>query len=348
MSSNNLTQVLLRNSDYLSANAALLVNLPADSFIDEYQALYPEITLAHFTTNFEQHQAIAQNNRQIDNQFGITFTSEQKFDLIILAFPKTKAEFAFTLHALQQNMTEDARIMVVGENKGGVKSVPKLAKELIKFCNKIDSARHCSLFSGLRIVVEQDFNLDDWYKRYSVSVNDIALTVAALPGVFSQTELDVGTRLLLENLPETLSGQLLDFGCGAGVIAAFVGKKAEQTGNELTLNLADVSALALHSAEQTLAENQLIGTTIATNSLSHITAKYDCVVSNPPFHQGVKTNYLATETFLGKIKLNLIKSGKIYVVANSFLRYQPIMEQAIGKTTITAKAKGFTIYQCQS
>lgn len=348
MSSSNLSQVLLRNSDYLSANSVLLVNLPADGFIHEYQSLYPQITLAYFTTNFEQHLAVKQSSPTIDNQFGVTFESEARFDLIILAFPKTKAEFAFTLHALQKNMTEDARIMVVGENKGGVKSVPKLAKELIKFCNKIDSARHCSLFSGLRIPAEQAFEIDSWIKRYPLKVNNTSLTIAALPGVFSQSELDVGTRLLLENLPEKINGKTLDFGCGAGVIAAFIGKSQATQTNAPELHLADVSALALYSAEKTLTENGLSGTFIATNSLSHISEKYDCVVSNPPFHQGVKTNYQATETFLGDIKRHFTPKGSIYVVANSFLRYQPIMESAIGMTKTLAKAKGFTIYHCQT
>ncbi len=57
-------------------------------------------------------------------------------------------------------------------------------------------------------------------------MSNVTLTVASLPGVFSQKKLDVGTALLLNNLPEVMQGKVLDFGCGAGgVISCFIGKK---------------------------------------------------------------------------------------------------------------------------
>ena len=43
-------------------------------------------------------------------------------------------------------------------------------------------------------------------------------------GVFSRGELDTGTRLLLEALPETMGGEILDLGCGWGPIG--IGVKA--------------------------------------------------------------------------------------------------------------------------
>ena len=92
--------------------------------------------------------------------------------------------------------------------------------------------------------------------------------------------------------------------------------------------------------------NNLTGQVFPSNSLSDVKGKYDYVISNPPFHQGLKTNYLATETFLSKIKPHLKPKGHVIVVANSFLRYQPIMEKEIGRTQVLAKKKGFSLYYC--
>lgn len=41
-------------------------------------------------------------------------------------------------------------------------------------------------------------------------------------GVFSRGELDTGTRLLLDALPETMAGEILDLGCGWGPIGISV------------------------------------------------------------------------------------------------------------------------------
>jgi 16S rRNA (guanine1207-N2)-methyltransferase len=46
------------------------------------------------------------------------------------------------------------------------------------------------------------------------------LTICALPGVFSQNHLDVGTAVLLPYLNQVKSGRIADFGCGAGIISA--------------------------------------------------------------------------------------------------------------------------------
>jgi len=98
------------------------------------------------------------------------------------------------------------------------------------------------------------------------------------------------------------------------------------------------------TSEKTLALNNINATVFPSNSLSEVTNTYQHIVSNPPFHQGVNTNYQATETFLSGIHKNLKKKGSITIVANSFLRYQPIMEQYIGCTSVITKAQGFTIY----
>lgn len=341
MSTNNLSQLLLRNPLLLKGKAPLLINLPPDSFIDEYLALFPDIEISYYSTNFEFFQAVDNSkSNKIKSYFSSEYKSETLHDLVIIAFPKCKAELAFTLAMLSDSLSEEATILVVGENKSGIKSLPKLSAGYISHCNKVDSARHCVLYAGISIKQDKTFNIEDWYKTYSLDVNDIALTVASLPGVFSQKELDTGTKLLLENLPSDLSGEVLDFACGAGVIACFIGRKFGST----SLTLTDVSALALTSAEKTIALNKLSGKCIASNSLSHIGGKYDHVVSNPPFHQGVKTNYQATESFLKSIKSKMKPSGSISIVANSFLKYQPIMEQAISKTSLIDKKNGFSIY----
>ena len=341
MSLSNPSQLLMRNSDLLEADHPLLVNLPADGFIGAYLEEYPDSKLTCFNNNFEQYQALRQNYRgKAEFVFDSQYRSGQKHDLVVIAFPKSKAELAYTLAMINPQLTEKTLVLIVGENKGGVKSTGKLAADYLHHIAKVASARHCTLFSGQANTELPPFDMQAWFKHYHFTLGDIKLEIASLPGVFSQNALDKGTELLLHHLPAQLDGSLLDFGCGAGVISCFIGKKYPKA----QLTLLDVSALALASAEKTLALNGLSGKVFPSNSLSEVREKYQHIVSNPPFHQGVKTHYVATESFLRQIKAHLKPRGSVTVVANNFLSYKPIMEQAIGTTTTVANEKGFAIY----
>ncbi|MCP5775072.1 class I SAM-dependent methyltransferase, partial [Klebsiella pneumoniae] len=66
--------------------------------------------------------------------------------------------------------------------------------------------------------------LADWAQHYTVSTPNGDLIICALPGVFSQNRLDVGTATLLPYLSQITSGKIADFGCGAGVISAYLAK----------------------------------------------------------------------------------------------------------------------------
>lgn len=353
MSLSNPSQVLLRNSELLVAKLPLLINLPEDGFIDAYIELHKPEKISCFNNNFIDYQAITTKhcgtNTVSDNKVQTTFASSYQtrlcHDLVIIAFPKSKAELSFTLAMVAHCINDKTKILLVGEKKGGIQSALKLTQQTLSCCQKVDAARHCMLFAGLfkpeKLSVV--FDLQEWFTKYQITVDGVTLTIASLPGVFSQQKLDVGTELLLANLPKSLTGKVLDFGCGAGVISCFIGKRF----NDVQLSLLDVSALAITSAKESLALNGLSGHVFASNSLTEVNEKYQYVVSNPPFHQGIKTHYQASESFLTGIKDKLNKKGCITIVANSFLRYQTIMQAHIGDTQVIVKDKGFTIYQAQ-
>ncbi|WP_206485205.1 methyltransferase [Thalassotalea sp. G2M2-11] len=338
----NLSQLLARNEDLLKAKTPLLINMPDDDAAQLIKQQNPQSQVSYYDTNFELHLAhqAKPNHACI---FAAQYQTDITHDLVIITFPKSKNELLFTLSMLADCTTEDTNILLLGENKSGIKSIAKLIKDLCTYCNKVDAARHCLMFEITLSNSQQAFNLDDWYNYYQVELGQTSFKVAALPGVFSQKGLDTGSKVLLEHLPNSITGSLLDFGCGAGVIATFIGLTHPQT--ELTL--ADVNALALTSSQKTLAINGLTGKTIATNSLSHIQEKYQFVISNPPFHQGIKTHYLATEQFLAGVYQQLTPQGRLLIVANSFLQYQPIIEQAFGHVNTIVKKQGFSVYQAK-
>jgi len=71
------------------------------------------------------------------------------------------------------------------------------------------------------------------------------------------------------------------------------------------------------------------------------------ILSNPPFHVGVHTDYFATENLLRKAAKHLKNGGELRLVANSFLKYQPLIEEHLGICAIKAEGQGFRIYRAK-
>ncbi|MEG0996666.1 MAG: methyltransferase, partial [Clostridia bacterium] len=98
-------------------------------------------------------------------------------------------------------------------------------------------------------------------------------------GVFSRTELDRGTEVLLNALPDEMSGEVLDMGCGYGAIGVAVG--AVNAACHVTM--ADINeracGLARINAERAGLRTQVLESDGYARVLNE---RYDWVLQNPP------------------------------------------------------------------
>ncbi|MEC8208371.1 MAG: methyltransferase, partial [Pseudomonadota bacterium] len=193
------------------------------------------------------------------------------------------------------------------------------------------------------LTLNDNFAIGRYHKQFQVKAGDIEFTAISVPGVFNHGALDVGTAVLLNNAPSISKGKVLDFACGAGIIATYLGKKQP----ELEFVCSDVSALATYATEQTLALNNLKGQAVLSDGLSDINGKFDLIISNPPFHTGIATDYTIAEAFLSSAKQHLSKQGKLTIVANSFLKYPPILEAQFGQYSTDFKNTKFAVYSAK-
>lgn len=189
----------------------------------------------------------------------------------------------------------------------------------------------------------QAVELESLAEVFDVPLADGPLKVVSLPGVFSHGRLDRGTELLLEHLDKLPSGHLLDFGCGAGVLGAAVKRRYPHN----TVTLLDVDAFAAASSRLTLAANGLEAEVLTGDGIDAAPMGLNTILSNPPFHVGVHTDYHATENLLRKAAKHLAKGGELRLVANSFLKYQPLIEEHLGVCAIKAEGQGFRIYRAK-
>lgn len=251
---------------------------------------------------------------------------------VVLYVPKEKPLFWMILANLAACLAAGVPLYLVGSNRGGIKSLVKSLPDAWQPALKVASGNHCVLFQTQRTETPVSaFSLADYATDYPLAVPGAAtpMHVANLPGVFSDQKLDQGTAVLLEYLatqqrPKTLS-RVLDFACGSGVIGGFI--RAYFAPTELIA--CDISAMALHCAEHTLASQALASSyqVLASDGLTEVRGHFDWIISNPPFHAGQQTDYSIAEQFFEAAAKQLTRNGRLTIVANSFLGYNERLER---------------------
>lgn len=330
------SQVLLRNTEHLEQGHWLLVN-PADNQI------FTELSDCHVTgfhQYFDQYQACL--NTQAPQLFAAICKLDEELDGAVIYLSKAKQHNQMLLANIAPLLKPGGQLLLVGENKAGIKSAGKLLEQFGQ-PNKLDSARHCTLFAVQIEKPAEPFDISKWQRKLDLTVDDIQFSIVTLPGVFSAEHLDPATELLLNNIESVPSGQLLDFACGAGPIGCYLGLKNTNS----CITMCDVNALALYCAEQSAGLNDIDAKVIASNGLAELTGKFQAIYTNPPFHTGIKTDYKITQHFIHDAKGYLQRNGSLTLVANRFLAYPDLLQAKFEHFQVAAQSSKFNLYICR-
>jgi 16S rRNA (guanine1207-N2)-methyltransferase len=330
------SQLAERQQDYFRGKHLLIAGELEDDYPLSLLAVCQSVTI--FTTHYGYYRRF-KHQPGIHIYFGTELADDCQADMVLLYWPKAKQEAEYLLAMLMAKFGEGTEIVVVGENRSGIRSIEKMFRPYGNI-RKYDTARRSAFYWGQCTRQSQPFEITAWFKTYRIYYRQQEITVKSLPGVFSHGALDPGSQLLLDTLP-SLEGEILDFGCGAGVIGTVLAASSA----DVSISMCDVSAFAIASSQATLAANGIVGHVFPSDIYSDIKTRYNHIVSNPPFHAGLDTSYHAAETLLTKAPDHLAPGGTLSIVANSFLKYPPLIEQAFGHCRTLAKNNKFAIYQ---
>lgn len=267
---------------------------------------------------------------------------------LVVFLPKARAELELRLALARWLAADGARLVLVGEKKEGIAGAVKQLKAVVPGAAKVDSARHCQVWCAEGVVPLPALDLREWMSWTGVESGGVHIEIAGLPGIFSQGELDDGTRMLLETLADhpVRASHILDFACGSGVIGAWLAAWQKQQGSpHLTVDGVDVQSQAVTCARATYQRNGVSGEIVASDGLSAIEGAWPAILSNPPFHSGVRTDTSMTERFLRDVGRHLRPGGEMRLVANSFLPYEPLIKRCIGPVERLREDRRFTVYR---
>lgn len=161
-------------------------------------------------------------------------------------------------------------------------------------------------------------------------------------GVFSRTELDPGSALLIESAGN-LSGQVVDMGCGWGPIGLFLARKNPSA----QFLMADVNERAVELTRRNIRENQIPNArALQSDGLAALPETFDYFISNPPIRAGKKVIY----DWFAQAQRRLVPGGALMIVirkqqgAPSALSY---LKEIFGDAGVIARSKGYWILRAQ-
>lgn len=177
--------------------------------------------------------------------------------------------------------------------------------------------------------------------EYEVAGNHFKFTTDN--GVFSKNHVDIATSFLLKTIYEEVQGDVLDVGCGYGVIGISVAKKS----NVRSVTMLDVNRRALELAQRNSERNKINDKIkiVESDGFEKIDEKYDTIITNPPIRAGKSVIYKMYED----AKEHLKDGGVLYLVINkkhgapSTITF---LNTLFGNCEVLDKKTGFNVIKC--
>ena len=173
---------------------------------------------------------------------------------------------------------------------------------------------------------------------------DLDLTVCAHGAAFGGTSVDLGTRFLLSFLPQLPVDALdvVDLGCGTGVLAAVVARQLPAS----RVLAVDESAAACRSAAATAVANG-VAERVSVQRVDLLTgtedSSVDLVLCNPPFHRGSARDSDVAFAMFADAARTLRPGGELWTVYNTHLPYLPALRRMVGPTQIRGQNRRYLV-----
>ncbi len=269
-----------------------------------------------------------------------------RVDVLLVRVPKSLALLEDQLHRLAPALHEGSVVLGTGMVKEVHTSTLRLFERLVgptRTSLARGKARLITAAPDPRVLAAA--GPSPWPLRWQVPPDAGAAagrTLVNHAGVFCADRLDIGTRFLLAHLPPVPAGDVVDLGCGNGVLG--LAALLANPGTRVTFT--DESFPALASAQETVRENGLTGRTVflagdGTAELPYGSA--DLVLNNPPFHTHQATSTAAARRMFTGARRILRPGGELWVVANRHLGHHITLRRILGTCEVVAGDPKFVV-----
>ncbi|WP_354643474.1 methyltransferase [Kitasatospora camelliae] len=273
----------------------------------------------------------------------------ERIDLLLVRVPKSLALLEDQLHRLAPAVHPGTTVIGTG-------MVKEIHTSTLALFERILGPTRTSLAEKKARLIfctpectperERDRGANPWPHGYRLPTGIGAVSgrpVTNHAGTFCAEKLDIGTRFLLQHLPERRGPErVVDLGCGNGV----VGTAAALGNPEAEVLFIDESYQAVASAEATHRANVPAGKAeyLVGDGLAEVPdGSVDLVLNNPPFHSHqATTDATAWRMFTGARRA-LRPGGELWVVGNRHLGYHVKLRRLFGNCAVVASNPKFVV-----
>ena len=262
------------------------------------------------------------------------------FDLVIIKIPKNLAMLEDELYKIRNHCNETTIILAAAMSKHIHTSTLKLFERIIGTTSTSLAQKKA------RLVFSKALNpangASPYPKQYKSDVTNENYSNHA--NVFSREKLDLGSRFMLEYIPQSESyTHILDMACGNGVL----GIAAAKLNSSAKISFVDESFMAVESAKtnvKNLLNNQSNYDFKVTDCLQGLdNDAFDLIINNPPFHQNhVVGDFIAWQMF-NEAKQKLKTGGELIIVGNRHLGYHIKLKKLFGRCEMLASNEKFVV-----
>ncbi|MHB8628302.1 MAG: methyltransferase [Aggregatilineales bacterium] len=297
-----------------------------------------------------QGQIAARHTSNVNVSDGV-FPGESTFgtfDVALLPLPKGRDYARALIWSARRALRPDGKLYIAGPGDGGIKSALADAAVLFGGAVTLTTRKRCRIGvakqpSTFPEAYPAEWGTDATYMQQFTIAN---LPIWSMPGVFSWQGLDDGTAFLLDNLSIVPGERVLDVGCGYGVIGLTA---AVRGAGEVTLT--DDSLLAAGCAHASVESARCANVTIVAGDLFdglERKQKFDLIVSNPPFHQGLEADTNVARRLIRESGAWLAQGGRLIIVGNVFLRYDRLIRESFPHVRTVAENTRYAVWEAKT
>jgi 23S rRNA (guanine1835-N2)-methyltransferase len=347
--------LLNENHSFLTVNDAYgALSIP---LIDYSPAAWGDsyVSFKAIKYNLEQNGHSDEGVRLLDN----TRLSTKKYSIILLKIPKSMLLFEEQLRELRNIIDIDTKVICGSMIKHTPARAYRLLQEIIgptttSLGRKKSRLAFSSFDPDLKNIPKSAIN--------EFSVEGFDLKISSRPGIFSAGKIDNGSRLLVNNLPEsTKSLKVIDLGCGNGILSLAVSRlcpnaailAVDESYQALACTAENVE-LNYKTTDRTESPVELLAG-VAFDIIPGITCQisdcmnelagsaYNLILCNPPFHQSQNIGDVVAWNMFLQSRRVLQKGGELRIVANRHLMYHTKLKRLFGNCTVIASDTKFVI-----
>jgi 16S rRNA (guanine1207-N2)-methyltransferase len=268
--------------------------------------------------------------------------------MALLDIPKGREVVRGYLWTVAQTLCVGGQLYLAGSNATGAKSAIKDAADLYGDAPVVGfkSSRRIALATRAdqAFVVPAEWSDQSPWKPQMrvVKRREGDYTIVTMPGVFSWDHLDEGTALLLDHTGVEPGLDVLDLGCGYGIVGLVAGRAGAR------VTMVDDDLLAVRCAKASIHANDLAGrcTVLASDVTQAVyDDDFDLALVNPPFHQGTDVDTSVAERMIHEVYDVLRPAGRLRLVCNRFLPYHREMREIFGNVGTIAETGRYVVLE---